>query len=129
LKAIDMVNALSISSIASKPGNPGPGSWLHGSHRALMRRMQALAQQRDGLNLFVHDFGVCDRYASGLRAAASVRCPVHCILGERDQMTQPKAARELTTALKARVVTLPVGHWLMAEAPDGVLQALRDALA
>jgi pimeloyl-ACP methyl ester carboxylesterase len=129
LKAIDMVNALSISSVACKPGNPGPGTWLHGSNRALMRRTLAIAQQRDGLNLFLHDFGVCDRYAGGLQAAAAVRCPVHMILGERDQMTTPKASREIATALQARVVTLPAGHSLPLEAPDGVLQALRAALA
>ena len=129
LKAIDMVNAYSISSFASKPGNPGPGSWLHGNNRALMRRTLAAAQRAFGLNLFVHDFGVCDRYAGGLQAAAAVRCPVHFILGERDQMTVPKAARELATALTAKVVMLPSGHLMPMEAPDGVLQALRGALA
>jgi pimeloyl-ACP methyl ester carboxylesterase len=129
LQAIDRVNTLSISSIASKPGHPGPGTWQHGSNRALMRRTLAIAQRRDGLNLFVHDFGVCDRYAAGLQAAAAVRCPVHMILGERDQMTMPKASREIAAALKAQVVTLPVGHSLPMESPDGVLRALRAALA
>jgi len=128
LKAIDMVNAFSISSISAKPSFPGPGMWLHGSNRTLMRRTQALAAQRLGINLFAHDFAVCDAYAGGLQAAAAVRCPVNFILGERDQMTTPKTTREIAAALKARVVTLPAGHSLMAEAPDGVLQALRDAL-
>lgn len=129
LQAIDMVNALSISTIAAKPSYPGPGMWLHGSSRALMRRMQAQAQADFDLNLFAHDFGVCDRYAGGLQAAARVRCPVTMVLGARDQMTTPKAARDIAAALKARVVTLPSGHNLMAEAPDAVLQALREALA
>ena len=129
LKAIDQVNAFSISTLAAKPSFPGPGMWLHGSNRALMRRTLALAERRDGLNLFVHDFGVCDRYAHGLEAAAAVRCPVSFILGARDQMTTPKTTTEIAAALKARIVTLPCGHSLMAEAPDGVLQALRDALA
>ncbi len=129
LKAIDMVNAFSLSTSAAKPSYPGPGMWLHGSNRALMRRTLALAQQRDGLNLFVHDFGVCDRYAQGLEAAARVRCPATLVLGERDQMTTPKATREIAAALQARVVTLPAGHTLMAEAPDAVLNALRGALA
>ncbi len=102
--------------------------WLHGSNRALMRRTLALAERQQGLNLFVHDFGVCDRYANGLQAAAQVRCPVSLILGARDQMTTPKATAEIAAALKARIVTLPCGHSLMAEAPDGVLQALREAL-
>jgi pimeloyl-ACP methyl ester carboxylesterase len=35
----------------------------------------------------------------------------------------------IVAALKPRVITLPVGHNLMAEAPDGVLNAIIDALA
>jgi pimeloyl-ACP methyl ester carboxylesterase len=128
-RAIAMVNAYSFSSIASKPGNPGPGAWLHGGSRALMRRLQAQAQQRLGLNLFAHDFGVCDRYAGGLDAAARVDCPATVVVGERDQMTLPKNAQAIAAALKAAVVKLPAGHALMAEAPDGVLNALRQALS
>lgn len=126
LKAIDMVNAFSIGSHATKPGYPGPGMWLHGSNRALMRRVQA--GQRE-LNLFHHDFSVCDRYAHGLEAAAAVTCPVFFVLGSADQMTSPKVTREIATALKARIHTLPCGHSLMLEQPDGVLDALRSALA
>jgi pimeloyl-ACP methyl ester carboxylesterase len=125
LKAIDLVNALSFAGTAAKPSYPGPGTWLQGANRILMRRMQAADPAR---NLFVDDFGACDRYAHGLEAAAEVRCPAHLVLGERDQMTLPKAARELAAALKARVTMLPGGHSLMLEAPDAVLNALLDAL-
>ncbi|HEV7915706.1 MAG TPA: alpha/beta hydrolase [Albitalea sp.] len=125
LEAIDRVNALSIATTASKPSYPGPGVWLHGANRALMVRLQA---QDPGVNLFVHDFGVCDRYRHGLEAAAQVRCPVHFMLGERDQMTTPKNTGEIAEALKARVTTLPGGHSLMLELPDAVLNALRAAL-
>ena len=126
LKAIDMVNAYSISSLAAKPSYPGPGMWLHGSNRALMRRIQA---GQHGLNLFHHDFSVCNDYAGGLLAAAKVTCPTSLILGASDQMTQPKSTAALATALKARIFTVPSGHSLMAEAPDPVLAALRAALA
>ena len=126
LRAIDMVNALSHSGFAAKPSYPGPGSWLRGSDRALMRRVQA---GQAALNLFHHDFGVCNAYAAGMAAAAQVECPVHLILGERDQMTTPKQAREIAQALKAEVHTVPAGHALMAEAPDPVLAALRGALS
>jgi pimeloyl-ACP methyl ester carboxylesterase len=126
LQAIDMVNAWSHSTTAGKPSYPGPGTWLQGANRALMQRMQALDA---GSNLFLHDFGVCDRYAHGLQAAARVRCPVHVILGERDQMAPPKAAREIAQALNAHVTMLPGGHSLMQEVPDAVLNALRTALA
>lgn len=130
LRAIDMVNAFSHGSIASKPSFPGPGMWLHGSNRALMRRMLAGATSLPaGINLFEHDFRVCDAYANGLQAAAQVRCPVTFVLGDRDQMTSPKATREIAAALHANIVTLPAGHSLMTEAPDGVLNAVRQALA
>lgn len=130
LKAIDMVNAFSISTLAAKPGYPGPGMWLHGSNRALMRR--TLNGPRSGgceVNLFHHDFSVCDRYDNGLAAAALVTAATTMILGSQDQMTTPRASREIAAALKARVVQLPSGHSLLAEVPDGVLGALRDALA
>jgi pimeloyl-ACP methyl ester carboxylesterase len=126
LRAIDMVNAFSHSTGAAKPSHPGPGSWLHGSNRALMLRLQA---GQTGVKLFYHDFGVCDRYAGGLDAAAKLRCPASLILGARDQMTSPKQAQALAQALKARVQTLDAGHALMTEAPDAVLAALRSALA
>jgi pimeloyl-ACP methyl ester carboxylesterase len=125
-KAIDMVNAFSHAGMAAKPSFPGPGAWLHGADRALMRRVQA--GQRD-TNLFHHDFTLCDRYVSGMEAAVNVRCPVDLVLGARDQMTMPKQAREIAQALKARVSTVDAGHALMAEAPDAVLAALRRALA
>ena len=130
LQAIDMVNAFSIGTLAAKPSYPGPGMWLHGSNRALMRRVLAGPNASAcEVNLFHHDFSVCDRYTNGLQAAAGVACPVTMVLGAMDQMTPPRSTREIAAALKARVVSLPSGHHLMGEAPDGLLAALRDALA
>ena len=126
LKAIDMVNALSIASLGAKPSYPAPGMWLHGSNRALMRRV--LAGNRE-LNLFEHDFRLCDSYCGGGAAMAKVACPTTLIVGERDQMTPPKATRELAAALRAKVLRVNSGHSMMAEAPDAVLAALRQALA
>jgi pimeloyl-ACP methyl ester carboxylesterase len=129
-EAIRMVNAFSIATMAGKPSFPGPGMWLHGANAVLMRRVQAHAQAQLGINLFAHDFGVCNAYSGGLQAAAQVQCPVTFVLGAQDQMTLPKASRELATVLKATVHALPgTGHHIMAEAPDGVLAALRAALA
>ena len=125
LRAIDMTNAFSHSSIAAKPSYPGPGSWLHGGSRALMRRV--LAGQRD-IQLFHHDFSVCDRYANGMQAASLVQCPVTMVLGERDQMTSPIRARDIALALKAKLHQVPAGHALMQEAPEALLALLRAAL-
>ncbi|HOB94128.1 MAG TPA: alpha/beta hydrolase [Aquabacterium sp.] len=129
LKAIDMVNSFSISTLAAKPSYPGPGMWLHGSNRALMRRTLAGPNATGcAVNLFHHDFSVCDAYSGGLDAAAKVTAKVTFALGSADQMTPPRATRELAAALKAKVATLPSGHSLPAEAPDELLAALRGAL-
>jgi pimeloyl-ACP methyl ester carboxylesterase len=125
-RAIDMVVAWSHSTIAPKPSFPGPGTWLRGGSRALMH--QVLAHQGDRL-LFHTDFAACNAYAGGEAAAARIACPATLVLGAADQMTVPKAAREIGAALKARVVTLPGGHQLMGEQPDGLLAAVRTALA
>ena len=126
LAAIDVVNVLSNSTYAAKPSHPGPGFSIHGSNRALMRRMQR--GYAEG-NLFLADFSACDAYAGLEAAAAKVRCPATLVLGARDQMTLPQAVAPIVAALKPRVVTLPAGHNLMAEAPDGVLNAIREALS
>lgn len=125
LAAIDNVNVFSHSTIAGKPSYPGPGMWLHGANRALMRRVQA----RDpATNTFLDDFRACDRYSGGLDAAAKVDCPVTLVVGERDQMTMPRQSLELARALKAATIVLASGHALMTEVPDELLGALRGAV-
>jgi pimeloyl-ACP methyl ester carboxylesterase len=126
LAAIDMVTPLSYSSIAQKPGYPGPGVWVRGGGKALCRLV--LARQGDAL-LYHRDFNACDAYRGGLEAATRVTAPTTLILGSKDQMTQPKAAAEIGAALKARTEMVDAGHVLMAEAPDAVLNALRRGLA
>ncbi|MEO5734104.1 MAG: alpha/beta hydrolase [Rubrivivax sp.] len=126
LAAIDTVVTFSHSTLAAKPSWPGPGSWLRGGSRALMR--QVLTAQGDAM-LFHTDFGACNAYAGAEAAAAKLQCPTHLILGSADQMTQPRAAAGLAKLLKAPIHTVDAGHALMAEAPDAVLQAMRVALA
>ena len=126
LAAIDRVVTFSFSTLAAKPSYPGPGVWLRGAGRALMR--QVLAHGRDPL-LFHTDFAACNDYTGGLSAAERVLCASHLILGAADQMTPPRSAREIAAALKASVHTVPGGHFLMQECPDPVLNAMRKALA
>jgi len=123
-RAIAMVNAFSHSGLASKPSYPGPGAWLRGGSSALMHRIQGDA---DG-NLFEHDFRVCDAYANGIEAARRVTCPAHLIVGSRDVMTPIKATKELAGMLNAGVSRIASGHALMQEAPDAVLNAMRQAI-
>jgi pimeloyl-ACP methyl ester carboxylesterase len=125
-KAIDMVNTFSHSTLAPPPSALGPGTWLYGGSRALMRRVLASNPQ---VNVFYTGFKACDSYANGEAAMEQVQCPTLFVLGSADQMTPPKAAQSLVTKAKnGRVVRLAAGHSLMTEAPDGVLQALNDFL-
>ncbi len=126
MQAIDMVNTFSHSMLAPPPSALGPGTWLYGGSRALMRRVLASNPQ---VNVFHTGFKACDSYAGGEAAIEKVQCPTLFVLGKADQMTPPKAAQSLVSkARNARVVQLPAGHSLMTEAPDGVLQALKDFL-
>jgi pimeloyl-ACP methyl ester carboxylesterase len=117
--AQDMVNIWSHAAYAHYPSNPGPGFWVLGENLRLMQR------QRPGV---MHtDFAACNNYANGVAAAGKVSCPALLVLGKRDVMTPPRAARELAAALRdCRSVEIAgSGHALMAEKPDEVLDALR----
>ena len=130
LKAIDMVNTFSHSMLAPPPSALGPGTWLYGSSKALMRRVQA---SNSAFNLFFTGFTACNDYKNGLAGLLSVSTAMLFIMGKADQMTPPKAAQALINAAKSSgkrvsVVTLDAGHQLMTEAPDGVLMALKAFL-
>ena len=120
--AFEMINGWSFSPADQLGGNRMPGVWMTGSSMRLMER------SRPGV-LHV-DLVACNSYADGLTAAGKVRCPALLIIGQRDQMTLPKNARALMAALTDKqVVTIPdCGHSLMVEAPDVVLDALRNFL-
>ena len=123
--AIDRVVTFSFSTLAAKPSYPGPGVWLRGAARALMH--QVMNAQGDA-RLFHTDFSACNAYSTGLAAADKVRCPSALVLGQFDQMTLPKSAREVGQRLKTTTHTVPAGHFLMQESPDPVLNALRNLL-
>jgi pimeloyl-ACP methyl ester carboxylesterase len=91
-----------------------------------MRRVLASNPE---VNVFFTGFKACDSYDNGETAMAQVSCPTLFVLGSADQMTPPKAAQSLIQkCAQATVVQLPAGHSLMTEAPEGVLQALKDFL-
>jgi len=126
-KAIHMVNVFSHSTLSPPPSALGPGTWLYGASRALMRRV--LASNREA-NVFHIGFVACDSYADGEQAMAAVQCPTLFIIGRHDQMTPPKAARSLArSARQAQIVEVEAGHAMMTEAPGAVLDALRAFLA
>jgi pimeloyl-ACP methyl ester carboxylesterase len=131
MKAIDMVNTFSHSMLAPPPSALGPGTWLYGSSKALMRRVQASNTQ---FNLFHTGFTACNEYKTGIAGVFIAKAAILFIVGKFDQMTPPKAAQNLINEAKSsgkqvKVVTLDAGHSLMTEAPDGVLMALKEFLA
>src|SRR5262249_25958831 len=104
-RAIAMVNTFSHSLLAPPPSSLGPGTWLYGGSRALMRRVLA---SNPHANVFHTGFKACNDYANGEAAMATVQCPVLFLLGAADQMTPPRATRTLTAkAPQAKVVTVP----------------------
>ncbi len=129
-QALRMANAFSRSTLAAPPSVFGPGTWVYGAGLALGRRV---LRSNPAVNVLHRGFVACDRYAGGEAAAAQVTCPVLFVLGERDQMTPPRAAQPLIDAARAagkavQVARLPVGHNQMTEAPAELLRALRDFL-
>jgi pimeloyl-ACP methyl ester carboxylesterase len=122
MKALEMVNIFSRSTLAPPPSAMGPGTWVYGASMALGRRVLA---SNPRVNLFHTGFVACDRYSQGEEAMALVTCPVLFVLGSVDQMAPPKAAQGLIQkALNAKVVTLPGGHQQMNETPEAMLAAL-----
>jgi len=124
--AIRLVNVFSRSTLAPPPSALGPGTWVYGASIALARRVLASNRQ---VNVFHRGFVACDSYTQATAAMAAVSARVLLLLGTQDQMTPPKAAQPLIEAARLHgvacsVVTLPVGHNLMTEAPDGTLAAL-----
>jgi pimeloyl-ACP methyl ester carboxylesterase len=126
-KAIAMVNTFSHSTLAPPPSALGPGTWLYGGSRALMRRVLA---SNPKVNVFHVGFKACDSYAGGDAAMAKVTAPTLFILGKADQMTPVKAAQSLVrAATRGKVALVAGGHQMMIESPDTVLDAIRDFLA
>ncbi len=120
--AYELINGWSTSAGKQLGGNTVPGMWLLGSAMRLMERTPP--------GVLHTDLAACNAWTGGLEAAAAVRCPSLVVIGARDIMAPPRAAKGLVEALAgARVVTLPdTGHAMMAEQPDAVLDALRGFL-
>jgi pimeloyl-ACP methyl ester carboxylesterase len=120
--ACELITGWSYSARRQLGGNRMPGMWLTGNAMRLLERTRPGVLHADLL--------ACHAYATGIEAAAKVRCPALVVLGERDVMAPPRNANALVAALPGKsVVTLPeCGHALMAEEPDAVLDALRAFL-
>ena len=120
--AFELINGWSFSAAKQLGGNRQPGVWMAGNAMRLMERTPP--------GVLHADLAACHEYANGLTAARELRCPALLILGARDLMAPPRAAKELADALPdVRTISLPgCGHSMMAEEPDAILDALVDFL-
>lgn len=117
--AYELINGWSFGPGSQLGGNRNPGMWMLGNTMRLMERTD------DGV--LATDLLACHRYADGLAAAAALRCPALVVMGERDVMAPPRAAKALIGTLQdVRSVTLSgCGHAMTVEQPDAVLDALQ----
>lgn len=117
-EAIDMLNFWGFSQSAQLGGNPTPGNWMLGAGLRLMERARP--------GVIYADLNACNEYTAGPDHAARVECPALLVLGERDRLTPPRAARILAETLPhAETAILPgCGHAMLAERPDSVLDQL-----
>jgi pimeloyl-ACP methyl ester carboxylesterase len=120
--AYELITGWSFSALHQLGGNALPGVWMTGNTLRLMERSAPGALHADLL--------ACHRYEGGIAAAKALRCPALVVLGARDLMAPARNAAALVGALpERRVVTIAEsGHSLMTEAPDAVLDALREFL-
>jgi pimeloyl-ACP methyl ester carboxylesterase len=121
--AIDMHTIWGHAAHAPLRSDPNPGMWMYGENQARLERLAP--------GVLYNDLKACNDYGSGTDSAAKVRCPVLFLVGRRDVMTPPRAAKQLQERISAaRTVEIgPSGHALMAEAPDATLDALIDFLS
>ena len=116
--AFDMSTIWSHAPQVPLGGNPNPGMWMYGDTQARLERLAP--------GVLYADLNACNAY----NFAGDVKCPVLFILGRRDVMTPPRAAKGLQEKIPgARTVVVDFsGHSLMAEAPDATLDALIEFL-
>ena len=116
--AVDMSTIWSHAPQVPLGANPNPGMWMYGDNQARLERLAP--------GVFYADLKACNDYSF----AGEVKCPVLFILGRRDVMTPPRAAKGLQDKIPgAKTVVIDFsGHSLMAEAPDATLDALIEFL-
>jgi pimeloyl-ACP methyl ester carboxylesterase len=116
--AFDMSTIWGHAAQAPLGSNPHPGMWMYGDTLARLERLAP--------GVLYSDLKACNDYGVGEESAARVKCPTLLILGRRDVMTPPRAAKLLQEKIAgARTVEIgPSGHALMSEAPDATLDAL-----
>ncbi len=92
--AYELINGWSTSAGKQLGGNTVPGMWLLGSAMRLMERTPP--------GVLHADLVACNAWTGGLEAAAAVRCPSLVVIGARDLMAPPRAAKAWSRRSPAR---------------------------
>jgi pimeloyl-ACP methyl ester carboxylesterase len=120
--AFDMLTEWGYSKRHLYGGNSNPGMWMVGSTLRLY--------ERSGPGVLHADMNACNQYQGGLECAATVQCPVLAVLGQGDRLTPVRGTQGLLDALPDPRVRIfeGAGHSLMTEAPNALLDALKEVL-
>ncbi len=121
-KAIDLIIYWGLDHMSRIGGRGSPGMWTPGAGRRLL--------ESAGDGVLATDLAACAAFAEGEALAGAISAPSLLLLGERDMMTPAAGGRTLAGAIpESRTVILPgCGHMMLAERPNGTLDAIRDFL-
>ncbi len=91
----------------------------------IAERMEAMVR-RSGARVFATDLRACDGYDVREQLPA-LAVPMLVVAGERDRMTPPRLAEELTAAPGSTLTVLPgVAHQIPWEAPGALVEAIES---
>jgi pimeloyl-ACP methyl ester carboxylesterase len=115
--AADLIVSWAYGPIGHFGGQPAPGLWLMGGGHSLLERAAP--------GVLATDLAACDAYDTA-PAATKIRCPTLLVLGACDRMAPATKAKQLSDSIPGcKSTILPgVGHMMMSEAPDSVIDAL-----
>ncbi len=116
--ANEMINTWGHGPRARLGASAVPGVSLTASNLRLLEQADA--------GVLHNDLSACNAYATSADELGAMKTPTLILIGERDQMTPPKANAALIKQLPdARSVMLPdVGHGMMYEDPGGATDAM-----
>lgn len=116
--AIDMITVWAHSMASHIGGNRAPGMWVAGGGMRLLEKAEP--------GVLYTDLKACNDYQDGLDSATKLQCPVLFVLGRKDMMTPPRAAKKLIDVVpKSQTVVIEnCGHMMFAEKPEETLDAL-----
>ncbi len=104
-------------------GNINAGTWAKGGAKQMV-----MPRVADGI--LGTDMAACNAYAGGEAALAALSVRTTVIAAQRDKMTPAKNGKAISEAAEGgRYILLPeIGHFMLGEAPNDSLSALKTAV-